>query len=145
MSRRIEYHLSDDRTLQGGDSGQTLGLCTKTAVKSEPSRYRVDVLVGMRPVCFVETLVHELTHVWAYETGRDRKEYIEGFCNFTALSYLEQFGGADSSERQEAQRRKAMMLQDRSPIYGSNLRAFNLVSRNAPNIVKWFIDSVDAK
>src|SRR5690348_8223275 len=46
VSGRIEYHLSDDETLRGGDSGQTLGLCTRTETKGQPNRYRIDVLIG---------------------------------------------------------------------------------------------------
>jgi hypothetical protein len=144
MSGLVEYRLPDERTLQSTDSGQTLGRCTKLSGSGQ-ARYRIEVLYGMRTVSFVETLMHEPVHVWAYETGLDRRVYIDGFCNFVAHAYLSEFGGTGSAERQEAQRRQAMMMEDSSPIYGSNFKAFRLVSKNAPNIVGWFKESADAK
>ncbi|HEX4813341.1 MAG TPA: hypothetical protein VFV66_11375 [Nonomuraea sp.] len=126
------------------ESGTLLGVCTCTMSSGKPHAYAIQALHGMRRVTLLETLVHELTHVWVYQNNLAYRVYVEGFCNFVALSFLEWLGGHEPAAKEEAERRMALMRENPDKYYGGDMRALTLQAKSpAFNACKYLRDSLD--
>ncbi|GGK93399.1 hypothetical protein Sme01_58910 [Sphaerisporangium melleum] len=105
-------------------SGEKTG--TKVVIKS----YTIKVLAGMRKPAFLETLTHELTHIWIFEEGLEAKPLVEGFCNYVALQRLKDLQEEGGPLGQEAEQRIAYMHAQQGAVYGGNMKALNLMAKN---------------
>ncbi|GGN87284.1 hypothetical protein GCM10010112_69750 [Actinoplanes lobatus] len=149
LTGRIIYKVAADDALaaHGSDNGNVQGLTLTQSAGSKPKQYTVYVIVGVRKITFMEVLLHELAHVWTNDKDYNNSDFIEGFCNLVAYTYLEELSriGATPEIRAEASERIALLKADASPIYGSNFNAFRMMAGNSPNIVRRYLDTVKPK
>ncbi|GIH68958.1 hypothetical protein [Sphaerimonospora thailandensis] len=122
----ISVTLVDAATLATGDGekGTILGRAIWTRGSTD---FQIKIIRKLRVVPFLETLAHELTHVWAYRTGNDGKEAIEGFCNYVAYMAL---GTVHGKLADDARRREAYMLKEVDIRYGGDFKAIRLGCRS---------------
>ncbi|MEV1249956.1 hypothetical protein ACIBO2_49690 [Nonomuraea sp. NPDC050022] len=107
-----------------GEKGTLLGLCKAQSVDNKITSYTIFILNGMRKAAFMETLVHELTHIWLFENKLSKKPYVEGFCNFVSINYLLSLGNDE-----DAGRRKNFMMANPNAFYGGDMKAYLLQAK----------------
>jgi hypothetical protein len=85
---------------------------------------------GSPRLAFLDTLVHELTHIWQYinwndskiekryGTGSNRDIVYEGMASWVAIQYMYQIGESSYAELQE------YLVSNRDDVYGEGLRLF---------------------
>ena len=85
---------------------------------------------GAPRLAFIDTLVHELTHIWQYinwddseiekiyGTGSNRDIVYEGMASWAAIQYMYQIGETSYAELQE------YLVASRDDVYGEGLRLF---------------------
>jgi hypothetical protein len=112
------------------EKGTVLGVCRAVFTKGRAESYTIMVLSHMRRVAFLETLIHELTHVWIYENNLAGKPIVEGFCNWAAVQFLNDLEGTDPSRKEEAACRRAFMLENRDKHYGGDMKALILQAKS---------------
>lgn len=85
---------------------------------SKDRQVDVYVLYGMPRMDVINTLAHELTHVWQFVHGKLRNDraFSEGSCNYAAYLVLERYDDREAAYLQNN------MLEDRDAVYGDGFR-----------------------
>jgi len=86
--------------------------------KSQNRKMHIYLLYGMPRMEIINTIAHELTHVWQFNHGRFRneREWSEGSCNYTAYLVLGRYPGRESSFF------RTSLARDEDPVYGDGFR-----------------------
>jgi hypothetical protein len=86
--------------------------------KSQNRRMHMYLLYGMPRMEIVNTVAHELAHVWQFNRARFRNErqWSEGSCNYAAYLVLGRYPGRESSFF------RTSLMRDADPVYGDGFR-----------------------
>jgi len=86
--------------------------------KSQNRKMHIYLLYGMPRMEIVNTIAHELAHVWQFNRGRFRneREWSEGSCNYAAYLVLGKYPGRESSFF------RTSLSRDVDPVYGDGFR-----------------------
>jgi hypothetical protein len=76
------------------------------------------LLYGMPRMEIINTVAHELAHVWQFNRGRFRNDrsWAEGSCNYAAYMVLGKYPGRESSFFRTG------LMRDADPVYGEGFR-----------------------
>lgn len=136
---RLTWQVALDGTFgQHSAPGHPLGRCR--LVDGQPPTYQISILSHMRPISFQASLLHELTHAWAFENSVGNKPLIEGFCNYVAYLYLQHLKDtATDADRAEAGACIERMEQERVKEYGPDFLRIRQTLAAAPKTaISWF-------
>ncbi len=86
--------------------------------KSQNRKMDVYLLYGMPRMEIINTVAHELGHVWQFNHGRfkNEREWSEGSCNYAAYLVLGRYPGRESSFF------RTSLARDVDPVYGDGFR-----------------------
>jgi hypothetical protein len=86
--------------------------------KSQNRKMQMYLLYGMPRMEIINTIAHELAHVWQFNRGRfkNEREWSEGSCNYAAYLVLGNYPGRDSSFF------RTSLMRDADPVYGDGFR-----------------------
>lgn len=122
----IEIHLigrDKMQTLSGHHSNGLRGFTDyredwRVFGKSKNRKMRIYLLYGMPRVEIINTVAHELAHVWQFNHGRfsNDRAWAEGSCNYAAYLVLGKYPGRESSFF------RTSLLRDVDPVYGDGFR-----------------------
>lgn len=116
---RLPIRLEHQPQIERSGGADTVGYA-ETATNGRQIDSRVTMLYGMPAALAVETLAHEVGHVWCREHNvqfRPDPDDEEGFCNVLACFALRELGNQyDAPKRIEA------MFQNPDPVYGGKFR-----------------------
>lgn len=116
---RLPIRLEHQPQIEQSGGAHTVGYA-ETVIYGRQIDSRVTMLYGMPAALAVETLAHEVGHVWCREHNvqfRPDPDDEEGFCNVLACLALQRLGNQyDAPKRIEA------MFQNPDPVYGGKFR-----------------------
>jgi LIM domain len=86
--------------------------------KSQNRKMQMYLLYGMPRMEIINTVAHELAHVWQFNRARFRNERVwsEGSCNYAAYLVLGMYPGRESSFF------RTSLMRDTDPVYGEGFR-----------------------
>ncbi len=86
--------------------------------KSKNRQMDIYLLYGMPRMEIINTVAHELAHVWQFNHARFRneREWSEGSCNYAAYLVLGKYPGKESSFF------RTSLTRDTDPVYGDGFR-----------------------
>jgi hypothetical protein len=86
--------------------------------KSQNRKMHMYLLYGMPRMEIVNTVAHELAHVWQFNRARfkNEREWSEGSCNYAAYLVLGRYPGRESSFF------RTSLMRDADPVYGDGFR-----------------------
>lgn len=86
--------------------------------RSQNRKMQMYLLYGMPRMEIINTIAHELAHVWQFNRGRfkNEREWSEGSCNYAAYLVLAKYPGRDSSFF------RTSLIRDVDPVYGDGFR-----------------------
>lgn len=131
----IQVKMSDARTVSRG-AGQVFRPSTGVAprvlgyAQRKGGKYSLLIENGSPRLAAVDTMVHEMTHIWQYlnwndleiqriyGNGRNRELVYEGMATWAAVQFLYQMGETFYAQRQE------LFLALREDIYGEGFRLY---------------------
>jgi hypothetical protein len=86
--------------------------------RSKNRKMHMYLLYGMPRMEIINTVAHELAHVWQFNRGRfqNGREWSEGSCNYAAYLVLGKYPGRQSSFF------RTSLMRDVDPVYGDGFR-----------------------
>lgn len=92
--------------------------------KSQNRKMQVYLLYGMPRMEIINTIAHELAHVWQFNRGRfqNQRAWSEGSCNYAAFLVLGKYPGRESSFF------RTSLTRDVDPVYGDGFRRVKLLA-----------------
>ncbi len=122
----IEIHLvgrDKMQTLSGHHSNGLRGFTDysedwRVFGKSQNRKMDIYLLYGMPRMEIINTVAHELAHVWQFNRGRFRNDraWAEGSCNYASYLVLGKYPGRESSFF------RTSLTRDADPVYGEGFR-----------------------
>lgn len=97
--------------------------------KSQNRKMHIYLLYGMPRMEIINTVAHEMAHVWQFNRGRFRNEraWSEGSCNYAAYLVLGKYPGRESSFF------RTSLTRDIDPVYGDGFRRVKTLAESEGN------------
>lgn len=138
---KVSLELLDKPELQRGFSGNNVVGSARFVIYSNKVDSKVSVLYGMPKLMALETLAHEIGHVWCKQ---QRVEFTpdaaqeEGFCNVLSCLILNSL-----PQEADVRHRISSLFKNSDPVYGEHFRShWNKLEK-----LKWikYINSIKYK